>query len=204
MNRLYKTASAVVAIILSLTSCETKETLTSDIDGVWIASPEVIISNDSLSVQLVKTFEFIPQEGENISSGSVNVGAMLAIQRYMPLSDSIVAPITVNAVATASAEGEFEAISFDKLILTTNRTSFTFDIDSENIKYSIGKPSEIEHSDLSAYSVNWAEDLARLISPTLRTEIVSTDTLTAVKVKDSILECQLRNNEIVMRLQPES
>lgn len=53
---------AVVFAVIALVSCENKEGLSKKINGTWQSVPEHIVNTDSISVDIIKSYEFAPSQ----------------------------------------------------------------------------------------------------------------------------------------------
>lgn len=186
---------AVIAIV----SCQSKESLSKDIAGTWQSTPEQIIDNDSISVDLIKSYEFMPVAGTD--EGSLIISGMLSIQRYMPQSDSIIAPLTINAAASASVTGKYQALSYDKILLIPDISAFELSIDPSVVSYDFDAITNSAAPDLSAMKPAWTMELVKYLTPAVRGNFMAVDTLTDVKAKDTLLHLNDGTQPLTLRLQ---
>lgn len=188
------TAMAVVAMV---SSCENKETLARDVNGTWQSVPEHIVNSDSISVDLIKSLEFSEAQG---AEGTLIISAMIAIEEYMPASDSIVAPLTINGAAVASVEGDFEAISYDKIILKPNASTFSLHIDSAAVSYNYNVITGNAAPYLTGLKPLKAAYFQQYLEPIVKKNFMKCDTLTGIKLSDTMMRCRAENEELTLRL----
>lgn len=188
------TAMAVVAMV---TSCENKETLARDVNGTWQSVPEHIVNTDSISVDLIKSFEFSDAQG---AEGSLIISALIAIEEYMPESDSIVAPLTVNGAAIASIEGDFEAISYDKIILKPDVSTFSLHIDSAAVSYNYNVLTENATPELTGLKPLKATYFREYLEPVVKKNFMRCDTLTDIKLTKTLMNCRAEQEDLTLRL----
>lgn len=189
---------AIVFAVIALVSCQNKEGLAKKVNGTWQSVPEHIINTDSISVSLIKSYEFAPMQD---AEGTLIISAMLSIEKYMPESDSIIAPLTVNAAAVASVTGTYEAVSYDKIILHPDASTFSLSVDSAAVSYNYNALDNNAAPDLVNLKPQWAAEFKRDLSKAVKENFMRCDTLTKVKVSDTLLHCHDGKDDLTMRLQ---
>lgn len=189
---------AAVFAVIAIVSCQNKEGLAKKINGTWQSSPEHIVNTDSLSVSMIKSFEFAPaQEAE----GTLIISAMLSIEKYMPANDSIVTPLTVNAAAIASVTGKYEAISYDKLVLEPDDATFSLSIDSAAVSYDYNVLENNASPTLTNLRPRMAEYFRAYLTPIVKANFMQCDTLSKIKLTDTLMDCLDGNGDMSLRLQ---
>lgn len=189
---------AIVFAVIAIVSCQNKEGLAKKVNGTWQSVPEHIVNTDSMSVSMIKSFEFAPA-GE--AEGTLVISAMLSIEKYMPESDSIISPLTVNAAAVASVTGKYEAISYDKIVLLPDDSTFSLAIDSAAVSYDYNVLDNNAAPDLINLKPRWAADFQKYLTPIVKANFMQCDTLTKVKLTDTLMHCHDGKEDLTLRLQ---
>lgn len=189
---------AIAFAVIALVSCQNKEGLAEKVDGTWQSVPEHIADTDSISVNMIKSFEFAPlHEAE----GTLVVSAMISIEKYMPQSDSLISPLTVNAAAVASITGKYKAISYDKIVLEPNASTFSIYIDSAAVSYNYNVLNGNAAPALQQLKPRYANEFMAYLLPIVKANFLKTDTLTKVKLTDTLMHCQDGETDLTLRLQ---
>lgn len=189
---------AAIFATIAIMSCQNKEGLAKKINGTWQSVPEHIVDTDSMSVDIIKSFEFSPsQEAE----GTLIVSAMLSIEKYMPESDSIISPLTINAAAVASVTGTYEATAYDKIILKPDESTFSLSIDSAAVSYNYNALDNNATPSLIDLKPQFAEYFRKYLTPIVKKNFMRCDTLTKVKLTDTLMHCHDGKEDLTLRLQ---
>lgn len=189
---------SILFAAIALVSCENKEGLAKKVSGTWQSVPEDIADTDSISASLIKSLEFAPVQD---AEGTLVISAMISMEKYMPQTDSIVSPLTVNAAAVASVTGKYEAISYDKIVLEPDASTFSFAVDSAAVSYNYDVLTQNATPETATLTPQLIADFHRYLTPLVKASIVKRDTLTSVKLTDTLMECKLGNEKLTFRLQ---
>ncbi len=189
---------AVVFAVIALVSCENKEGLSKKIKGTWQSVPEHIVNTDSISVDIIKSYEFAPAQD---AEGTLIISAMLSIEKYMPANDSIISPLTLNSAAVASVTGKYEAIAYDKIVLRPDDSTFSLSVDSAAVSYDYDVLDENAAPDLTRLKPQWATEFRKYLTPILKKNLLQCDTLTKVKINNTLMDCHDGKTDITLRLQ---
>lgn len=189
---------AIVFAVISLVACQNKEGLSKKASGTWQSVPEHIVNTDSFSVDLIKSYEFAPLEDAN---GTLVVSAMLSIEKYMPESDSIISPLTINAAAVASVTGTYEAISYDKIILKPDASTFNLSVDTAAVSYDYDVLDNNAAPSLMNLKSEWVKQFQAYLTPIVKANLMCNDTLTEIKITDTLMHCKDGDTDLTLRLQ---
>lgn len=189
---------AIVFAAIAAISCQNKEGLAKKVNGTWQSVPEHVVDTDSISVNLIKSFEFAPAQD---AEGTLIISAMLSIEKYMPESDSIISPLTINAAAVASVTGTYKAVSYDKIILQPDFSTYTLSVDSAAVSYNYNVLDNNAAPDLIALKPRWAEDFRQYLTPVVKNNFEQCDTLSNVKLTDTRMYCHYGKEDLMLRLQ---
>lgn len=189
---------AIAFSIIALVSCENKEGLTKKVAGTWQSVPEEVVNTDSINVSMIKSIEFAPEQE---AEGTLVVSAMISIEKYMKGNDSIVTPLTINAAAVASVTGKYEAISYDKIVLQPDPTTLSFSVDSAAVKYNYDILTADAIPVTSTLTPTLIDEFQRYLTPIVKENLSRRDTLTNVKVKNSLMEIHTGGEKLTLRLQ---
>lgn len=189
---------AIAFAVIAIVSCRNKEGLAKEVNGTWQSVPEHIANTDSISVDLIKSYEFAPLQD---AQGTLVISAMMSIERYMPESDSIISPLTVNAAAVASVTGTYEAVSFDKIILKPDASTFTLSIDTAAISYNYDVLDNNAAPSLQHLKPAWINYLTTYLKPIVKGNLLKCDTLAKVKVDGTMMHCHDGETDLTLRLQ---
>jgi len=189
---------AVVFAAIALISCQNKEGLAEKVGGTWQSLPEHIVNTDSISVNLIKSFEFAPLQD---AEGTLVVSAMMSVEKYMPQSDSIISPLTVNAAGVASVTGKYEAISYDKLVLRPDASTFSIYMDTAAVSYSYNILENNAAPSLETLKPAIAKEFMTYLTPIVKANFLKCDTITRIKLKDTLMHCHDGEADLTLRLQ---
>lgn len=189
---------AIIFAVIAIVSCQNKEGLAKKVSGTWQSVPEHIVDTDSFSVDMIKSFEFAPLQD---AEGTLIISAMLSIEKYMPESDSIVSPLTVNAAAIASVTGTYEAVSFDKIILKPEASTFTLSVDTTAVSYDYDVLDENAAPSLEHLKPAWVKEFQSYLLPIVKENFLRCDTLSKIKLKDALMHCNDGKTDLTLRLQ---
>lgn len=189
---------AIIFALIAIVSCQNKEGLAKKASGTWQSVPEHIVDTDSFSVNLIKSYEFAPLQD---AEGTLIISAMLSIEKYMPETDSIVSPLTINAAAVASVTGSYEAVSFDKIILKPEASTFTLSVDTAAVSYDYDVLDENAAPSLEHLKPAWVEEFRAYLYPIVKANFMRCDTLSKVKISDTMMHCNDGVTDLTLRLQ---
>lgn len=189
--------TAAILAIATIESCQNPETLARDVNGTWQSVPEHIVNTDSISVDLIKALEFSQEQGPE---GTMIISAMIAIKEYMPESDSIVSPLTINGAAVASVTGTYKAISYDKIILQPDARTFSLHIDSAAVSYNYNVLTDNATPYLTGLKPAKATYYQEYIEPIVKANFMECDTLTDIKLSKTVMGCRSGKDELTLRL----
>lgn len=189
---------AVAFAIIALVSCQNREGLAEQVDGTWQSVPEHIVNTDSISVNFIKSFEYAPLQD---AEGTLVISAMMSIEKYMPENDSIITPLTVNAAAVASVTGKYEAISYDKLVLQPDASTFSIYVDSAAVSYNYNVLDGNAAPVSETLKPQLAKNLMAYLTPIVKANLLKSDTLTKVKLTDTLMHCRDGETDLTLRLQ---
>ncbi|MDE6317590.1 MAG: hypothetical protein K2L73_04240 [Muribaculaceae bacterium] len=189
---------AILFAAVALVSCENKEGLAKKVGGTWQSVPEDIVDTDSINVSLIRSLEFAPLQD---AEGTLVVSAMISVEKYMPQTDSIVSPITVNAAAVASVTGRYEAISYDKIVLEPDASTFSFSVDSAAVSYNYDVLTQNATPEAINLTPQLIEGFNKYLTPVIKASLAKRDTLTNVKLTRTLMDCRIGNEKLTLRLQ---
>lgn len=114
--------------------CSSGSNIATEIDGTWTAVPENIISDDSLTVEALKYFEFDPISSER---GTVIIGGMISMEHPFDISNDNSSDTHGMAIgaAIASISGTFEATGSGAIVLHLDPATFAFKINPQGVNY---------------------------------------------------------------------
>lgn len=187
--------AASLCLAATFAGCQNREGLAKNVTGTWQSSPEIVVANDSADVSLIKSYEFVPEKD---AEGALVVSAMLSIEKYMPGNGVAPRPFTVSAVALASVTGTYEAVSYDKIILHPEASTFAFSVDSAAVRcHAAGMAVD----SLAGFRQQIAEALQADFLQAVKSSFTRNDTLTQVAMSDTMISCHIGADEKTLRLQ---
>lgn len=194
--------SALLLTGAILASCNSSSKLTDNIDGTWSSVPENVVYNDSISIEIIKTFEFAPTDND---SGTVIISGMISMERIVPPNEydslSIINPLTVTAAAVASVQGTFEAVSHDRIELKLAPSTYSFKLDDEAVYYDYNLLTAGATPEPGVLKPAFAEFFRHNASEPVRKALLGTEKITHINFHDGMAACNINGLDITLRKQ---
>lgn len=200
MKNNYVILPTVFFAIVATTACQTSSKLTADLSGSWTFAPETVSDNDTIYVDMIKTLEFMPVTE---TSGDIIVSAMISIVEPVEVSeqDSIIAPLTVTGAALASVRGSFEAVSFDKIEIRIDASTFSFTIDPDAVYYHYDYINSQPAPEIAGIRDKYAHRFRDQVAPLIKKRLTALGEMSSIKVKGSLAWCNIDDVDITLRHQ---
>ncbi len=194
---------AIISLLLavfSLVGCRSKSRLTSDIAGSWSSVPEIVRNDDTISVRMIKVFNFQPATDD---SGILFISAMISFEAPVPASPQmhIITPLSVNGAAMASIQGTFKTLSGDKILLSLDPATYDFHLDPDAVDYNYDMITAQATPYVGDLHAALASRFEQQIAPLIRDNILSVKQLTSIKIKDTLMQADLNGLTITLRRQ---
>lgn len=129
-NKIFLAAALALGALVS--SCDSREKLSDDLQGIWAGNPERLADTGAARATMTRLMEFT-KTGEP-GSGNVTLTAYITVEDMMAQSDSVVAPLTLTASGVASITGIYQAKDDDEVILNLDASSMTVQVDPDAVQ----------------------------------------------------------------------
>ena len=199
MKRLLTGVAAIA--VLMMASCDSKTKLAEELAGSWSGTPERI-GNDSTGVMtMLETFNFTPNENE--SGGQFIVQATISVVGTVPSDDEVVEPFSVNQDAIASAQGKWQTLDDDEVMIVIDPQTITVNVDPKDVVFSDNVFTGEQQPAVDSIQPKAAEKLTRIITKEVTEKFLNLNHLDDVKVKENLLKYEIGHKHFRMSKQTE-
>lgn len=199
MKKLIIPALAIAAALPLLSSCDTRQKLSDEIQGIWAGTPEELTNTGAARATMVRMMEFTSTgtSGE----GNVTITAMITVDNTMPANDSIVTPLTISASGTATITGVYQAKDDDDLLLNLDASSMTVSVDPEGVQLNYDILTGNSGPQLKSLRPAAAMLASQQIDHAARSVFFNLTEIEDIKVNNNLLECEMGHKGLTFRRQ---
>lgn len=171
----------VIIAAAVIVGCGSKEKLASEVEGSWTAQPQRIPVEGQYEADIIKTYEFLP-------GGQFVMSAMISADKAMPATDEITAPVSLNAAATATAAGTYEAVSRDEIRINLDLASFKVIVDPAAVAIDYDALTTQEAPVAADISAKYAAELTSELTPAVKAAFIGGSSLSKIEIKGSMMK----------------
>lgn len=179
-----------------MAACGSRGKLARNIEGSWSSVPERIEIAGFYSTQLTKTFEFMPRSD---NGGDVVVSAAISSSKAMPSSDSIIAPVSVNAAASAYVTGTYSVSAHNRIHLALEPSTFRLTVDPDAVDFDYNALTTEEKPDLEALAPQWLKELTAKLTPAVEASMMGTASISDIKMTGNMMHCHMGAIDVTLR-----
>lgn len=188
------------AAMLLATACER----TPQVEGTWIGAPARIDSNASTGVlgpvadcTVASTLNFAPTDKK---SGAVTITSDInMLDAVNAPVDSPIATYEISVSATASISGTYEFTEGDDMVLTLDYNTLTVHLDPDAVTYNQNLIDNAQAPEIDSLRPILADRYRAALASQLRTEYTKYQHLEDIKIKSSILTCEVADRDLSFR-----
>lgn len=187
---------------LAFAACER----TPQVEGTWIGAPMRTDGTTSQSVlgpavdcTVASNLIFTP-DNDDAKSGSINITSDIN------LLDAVNAPVEspidtyeISVSATASIQGTYTFTDHDDIAVTLDYSTLTVHLDPNAVTYNQNLIDGRQIPELDSLRTSLADKYRASISQQLRTEYAKYQHIDDVKIKHSILSCEVADRDLSFR-----
>lgn len=192
-------ASAV--ILLSLSSCDSRQSLAKDINGSWSASPDRITETETMSTGVIRFIDFIKAPSE--AGGDVIISSLVSVSSQLPAGEEITEPISMTASGVASVRGTWVAQSDDEVVLVLDPESFNVQVDTSAVVLTANTVTGEQSPDLASLKPSAVNMVRDQITRTVRNDFFSIQKIDDIKINGNMMSCEINNRDLTLRRQTE-
>lgn len=189
---LYLALPALLAATVS--SCDEKARLASDIEGSWSGTPERIYVSDAASSTITRIFTFI--KGDSNAPATVIADVTFSTEQAVQPSDSIVQPVTVTATGSATISGTWSAIDDDEIAIVFDYSTMKVDVDPEAITVDYDILSSTDTPQLEALRPAMAQSVKTHLTKVMTQSVFDFARLDDIKIKGNIMSCEIHKKDL--------
>ncbi len=179
----------VIALAAVVVACGSKSKLLSEISGSWTATPERISVAGQYEANTITTYEFLP-DGEAI------ISAMVSVDKAMPTSDDVVAPVSLNASATVSVSGTYEVVSDDEIRISPNMSTLSVNVDPSAVAVEYDKLSTGEQPDMVTITRDYAKKINSELTTEMQSYLPQISNLSSIKIDGAMMKATVDNKTV--------
>ncbi|MDE7470388.1 MAG: hypothetical protein K2M57_02960 [Paramuribaculum sp.] len=194
---------SLLAIGLTLASCDSKSSLAKDMSGSWAGAPERINSpQTAATITCTDTYDFIEETG--IAGGNVTIAGMMSVSAPM-LSSGDTGGYSISAAANTTISGTWTVTDEDEVEMILDPRSLTVNIDPDALELrtdSLG----VQAPQVDSIAPGLTDRLRQLLTGVMEEHYLSQRHLDDVEVSDNVLKFDVetpkaKDKKIVLRRQ---
>lgn len=189
---LYLALPALLAATVS--SCDEKARLASDIEGSWSGTPERIYVSDAASSTITRIFTFV--KGGNDTPATVIADVTFSTEQAVQPSDSIVQPVTITAAGSATISGTWSAIDDDEIAIVFDYSTMKVDVDPEAVAVDYDILSSTDTPQLEALRPAMAQSVKTHLTRVMTQSVFDFARLDDIKIKGNIMSCEINKKDL--------
>ncbi len=185
--------------LLVFTSCDSRQKLSEEVQGIWAGAPEQLTSTGAARATMVRALEFTPTG--DAGEGNVTLTAYITVENTMPANDSIVTPMTITAAGTATITGLYQAKDDDDMLINLDDSSLSVTVDPEGVQLNYDILSGDSGSQLSTLRPAAVILASQQIEHAARNVFFNLSEIEDIKVNNNIMECEIGHHDLTFRRQ---
>lgn len=201
MRNIIKKASflTVFVSLVTFTSCDSRISLSKDIEGTWSSNAERIEHTDALNATASYLFQFTPDEGTDPLSGNFMLSALVEVTDMGAPSDLSEQAYSVSASAIASVEGTYSVSDDDEVKIAIAPLSYSVKVDPKAVILVNDIITDTDTSEVNdSISAVYAEHVKMQISQALKVKMTSLRKIDDIKVKDNRMKCEIDDCKLIL------
>lgn len=188
------------ALVLSATSCNSREKLAEKVDGTWSSAPEQLSNTGATHTTMVRVMEF--NKNPETPEGTVIMSALITVDNVMTASgDSINQSLTITASGVATITGIFQAKDDDDLIVNLDYSSMTVQVDPKAVQLDYNVLMQTDDSHLEQLRPGAYRLATQQIQKSANGVFANLNEIEDIKVEGSIMTCEINDKDLSFRLQ---
>lgn len=128
--RIKNCVGAIVAVLLSLASCNPVSSLAGKIEGSWSGVPIRLSNTESGLMTGTDNVVFIRS---GVRDGDVEIATMVSFSKVLNSESSIVIPLTVTISAVTNAKGRWIVTDDDEMSVMIDTSTIEVDVDPSGV-----------------------------------------------------------------------
>lgn len=185
--------------LLVLSSCDSRQKLSEELQGLWGGTPEQLTSTGAARATMVRMMEFTSTG--DAGEGNVTLTAYISVENTMPANDSIVTPLTITASGTATITGVYQAKDDDDLLLNLDASSLSVSVDPEAVELNYDILTGESGSQLASLRPAAAILASQQIDHAARNVFFNLTEIEDIKVNNNMLECEMGHHDLTFHRQ---
>lgn len=194
MKKILYLALPALLLAATVSSCDEKARLASDIEGSWSGTPERVYVSDAASSTITRVFTFVKSDGD--APATVIVNAMFSTEQTVPSTDSIMQPLTITASGNATITGTWSPIDDDEIAIALNHSTMKVDVDPEAVTLEYDVLSADSHPEVEALKPAIAQTVKAHLTRVMTESVFDFAKLDDIKIKGNIMSCEINKKDI--------
>lgn len=191
-----------LASALILSSCDSKMSLSKEIEGTWASNAESVTAPGSLNATATYMLQFTPDRGNDPKSGNFMMMAQIGITDMGAPDDISIQAYSVTAAGIVSAMGQYTVTDDDEVSITMSPESFSVEVDPKAV---ILENNLLTGSDTpstnDSLSTIYASHVKSRIAETFRNQFISLKKIDDIEIKHDEMKCEIRDRDIFFHKQ---
>ncbi|MCM1449618.1 MAG: hypothetical protein NC082_04705 [Clostridiales bacterium] len=195
------TTLIATAVILSLTSCNEKAQLASQINGTWsgqaerVTTPETTGHQTTTTVTRMYTFNIDPGSK---TGGTIDAVAYFSVESGTELQAAGTQPIAVTIEGNATICGRWEAIDDDELAVTFDSSTLAVNVNPDAIELEYNIDTQQSFSVADSIKPQLAQQVTRSMKNVMNHNVFNFAKIEDVKVKDMLMSCEIGHKDYTL------
>lgn len=203
-----KIALALSGIVLLLGSCDK----TPDVAGTWegnavrmdaaadnkTAAPSATTARP-INTQIATNLTFIP-DATDAKKGTVELASDIDVVDYVPFNDTADSPYELNIAATSVATGSYHFTDDDEIVIAIDNKSVKVNIDPEAVSYGSNVLTGVQTPAIDSIKPAIVNRYNTLLLPEVKNYYSRFNKIDDIKVKESIMSCEIGDRDYTFRL----
>lgn len=190
-------ATLALGGMLAMSSCDSRQKLSDNIQGVWAGNPEEINDAGATRATATRMMEFTSTG--NSGEGNVTLSAYVTVENTLPANDSIVTPLTVSASGTVSITGYYQAKDDDDLLLTLDASTLTVNVDPDAVQLNYNVLSQDSAPELTTLKPAATVLARQQMEQAARSLLLNINEIEDVKIHGNMLTCEIGHKDYTFR-----
>lgn len=178
------TIAAMAALLLSVSACDSKSKLASEVAGTWTTDQHTIANNAQGMTSGSDVITFQADEN-NKNGGTVDIATTLSLTHAANAMTPADEPFQTTVSATASISGSWKAVDDDEINITFDDNTLTVNVDSDAIALTANPLSGITQSSIDSMRPQMAKFYQTELTNIMRHYYSSYSRLDDVELKDN-------------------
>ena len=195
MNRNIFMGAGLLALALTMSSCDEKAQLAESIQGEWTGNPEKILDTGAANASMVRVLEFT--KGATDTEGTVTMTAMITVENTMPFNDSIVTPLQISASGTATITGVYQAKDDDELLISLDVTSMSVSVDPDAVSLNYNVLTENSAASVDQLKPGASVLATQQINRAAQNAFSNITEIDDIHVKGNMMSCEINKRDLV-------